>query len=113
MLPVTSAYSGNRPISAMTVIDLPQIDRNFSIDSTRQQLAVTRVESQKNAELAAAMMSINAVKGVEIGAGFACIEQKGSEHGDRAEQRQAPRVGFDGPQLDCVSLSLTRHRCPA
>jgi chorismate synthase len=28
------------------------------------------------------MMSINAVKGVEIGAGFAAIEQKGSEHGD-------------------------------
>jgi chorismate synthase len=28
------------------------------------------------------MMSINAVKGVEIGAGFAAIEQKGSQHGD-------------------------------
>src|SRR5258706_4154049 len=28
------------------------------------------------------MMSINAVKGVEIGAGFASIAQKGSEHGD-------------------------------
>jgi len=28
------------------------------------------------------MMGINAVKGVEIGAGFAAIEQKGSEHGD-------------------------------
>jgi len=27
-------------------------------------------------------MSINAVKGVEIGAGFASIGQKGSEHGD-------------------------------
>ena len=27
-------------------------------------------------------MSINAVKGVEIGAGFACIEQKGTEHRD-------------------------------
>ena len=27
-------------------------------------------------------MSINAVKGVEIGAGFACVTQKGSEHGD-------------------------------
>jgi chorismate synthase len=33
-------------------------------------------------ELASALMSINAVKGVEIGAGFAAIEQKGSEHGD-------------------------------
>jgi chorismate synthase len=28
------------------------------------------------------MMGINAVKGVEIGAGFAAITQKGSEHGD-------------------------------
>jgi chorismate synthase len=28
------------------------------------------------------MMSINAVKGVEIGAGFASISQKGSQHGD-------------------------------
>jgi chorismate synthase len=28
------------------------------------------------------MMSINAVKGVEIGAGFGCVMQKGTEHGD-------------------------------
>jgi chorismate synthase len=27
-------------------------------------------------------MGINAVKGVEIGAGFGCVTQKGSEHGD-------------------------------
>src|SRR5216683_3089675 len=32
--------------------------------------------------IASAMMGINAVKGVEVGAGFAAIEQKGSEHGD-------------------------------
>jgi chorismate synthase len=35
-----------------------------------------------DAELAHAFMSINAVKGVEIGAGFDCIEQKGTEHRD-------------------------------
>jgi len=35
-----------------------------------------------DADLAHAMMSINAVKGVEIGAGFASIEQRGSEHRD-------------------------------
>ena len=35
-----------------------------------------------DADLAGALMSINAVKGVEIGAGFACIEQKGTEHRD-------------------------------
>ena len=36
-----------------------------------------------DAELAAAMMSINAVKGVEIGSGFASIAEKGSEHRDQ------------------------------
>ena len=35
-----------------------------------------------DADIAHAMMSINAVKGVEIGAGFGCISQRGSEHGD-------------------------------
>ena len=35
-----------------------------------------------DADIAYAMMGINAVKGVEIGAGFASITQKGSEHGD-------------------------------
>ncbi len=35
-----------------------------------------------DADIAHALMSINAVKGVEIGAGFDCIEQKGSEHRD-------------------------------
>ncbi len=35
-----------------------------------------------DAEIAGALMSINAVKGVEIGAGFESVEQKGSEHRD-------------------------------
>lgn len=35
-----------------------------------------------DAQLASAMMSINAVKGVEIGAGFAAVTQLGSEHRD-------------------------------
>lgn len=35
-----------------------------------------------DAAIASAMMGINAVKGVGIGAGFDCIEQKGSEHRD-------------------------------
>ncbi len=35
-----------------------------------------------DADIARALMGINAVKGVEIGAGFACVEQKGSEHRD-------------------------------
>lgn len=40
------------------------------------------VYGKLDAELAAALMSINAVKGVEIGAGFASVAQKGSEHRD-------------------------------
>ena len=40
------------------------------------------VYGRLDADIAGAMMSINAVKGVEIGAGFRAIEQKGSEHGD-------------------------------
>ncbi|MBT2989965.1 MAG: chorismate synthase [gamma proteobacterium symbiont of Ctena orbiculata] len=35
-----------------------------------------------DADLAHALMSINAVKGVELGAGFHCVEQKGTEHRD-------------------------------
>lgn len=35
-----------------------------------------------DADLAKAMMSINAVKGVEIGAGFASVAQRGSQHRD-------------------------------
>ena len=35
-----------------------------------------------DADIAKALMSINAVKGVEIGAGFDSIDQKGSEHRD-------------------------------
>ena len=35
-----------------------------------------------DADIAYAMMGINAVKGVEIGAGFGCVAAKGSTHGD-------------------------------
>jgi chorismate synthase len=40
------------------------------------------VYGKLDAEIALAMMGINAVKGVEIGAGFASVAQKGSEHRD-------------------------------
>jgi chorismate synthase len=35
-----------------------------------------------DADIAWAMMGVNAVKGVEIGAGFACVTHRGSMHGD-------------------------------
>lgn len=50
-----------------------------------------------DADIAFAMMGINAVKGVEIGAGFASITQKGSEHGDAMTP-----AGFVGNQAGGV-----------
>jgi chorismate synthase len=50
-----------------------------------------------DADIAHAMLSINAVKGVEIGAGFACVEQKGSEHRD-----EITPAGFLGNQAGGV-----------
>jgi len=46
-----------------------------------------------DADLAAALMSINAVKGVEIGAGFAAAELSGEENGDEM------RMGNDGKPI--------------
>lgn len=40
------------------------------------------VYDRLDADIAHAMMGLNAVKGVEIGAGFHSVEQRGSEHGD-------------------------------
>jgi chorismate synthase len=40
------------------------------------------VYDRLDADIAYAMMSINAVKGVEIGAGFASVAQRGTVHGD-------------------------------
>lgn len=40
------------------------------------------VYDRLDADIAHAMMSINAVKGVEIGAGFDSVSQKGTEHSD-------------------------------
>ena len=44
-----------------------------------------------DADIAKALMSINAVKGVEIGAGFESVTQKGSEHRDEITPE-----GFEG-----------------
>jgi chorismate synthase len=48
------------------------------------------VYGKLDAELAAALMSINAVKGVEIGAGFAAVAQHGTQHRD-----EITRDGFE------------------
>lgn len=67
-------------------------DLRRSLDSVGAQITVTAdgvppgwgepVFDRLDADIAHAMMGINAVKGVEVGAGFAAVAQKGSEHGD-------------------------------
>ena len=66
-----------------------------------------------DADIAHALMSINAVKGVEIGAGFDCVSQKGSEHRDEMTPQgflsnQAGGVlgGISSGQEIAVSLAL-------
>jgi len=45
------------------------------------------VYGKLNADLAAAIMGINAIKGVEIGSGFKCVTMRGSQHNDPMESR--------------------------
>jgi chorismate synthase len=66
-----------------------------------------------DADLASAMMGINAVKGVEIGAGFKCVEQRGSEHRDeltptgfRSNHAGGVLGGISSGQEIVVSLAL-------
>jgi chorismate synthase len=44
------------------------------------------VFNKLDADIAHALMSINAVKGVEIGAGFSVVTQRGSEHRDEIDE---------------------------
>ncbi len=79
---------------AMTVPDLETYMDDLRREGNSIGAAVTVVASgmptglgepifdRLDADIAHALMSINAVKGVEIGAGFGCIEQKGTEHRD-------------------------------
>jgi chorismate synthase len=66
-----------------------------------------------DADLAGAMMGINAVKGVEIGAGFRAVEQRGSEHRDaltplgfRSNHAGGVLGGISSGQDIVVSLAL-------
>lgn len=66
-----------------------------------------------DADLAHALMSINAVKGVEIGDGFAVVNQRGSEHRDEIrlngfQSNHAGGIlgGISSGQQICASLAL-------
>ena len=98
VIPFESADEiGNNPFFAPNAGIVPQLesymdDLRKSGDSVGAQITVTAtgvppgwgepVYDRLDAEIAYAMMNINAVKGVEIGAGFASVAQKGTEHGD-------------------------------
>ena len=94
---VDAAQIGENPFFAPNAEIVPQLEEYMdalrkSGDSVGARISVAAsgvppgwgepVYDRLDAEIAYAMMGINAVKGVEIGAGFASIEQKGSEHGD-------------------------------
>jgi len=59
-----------------------------------------------DAEVAHALMSINAVKGVEIGAGFASVEQKGTESGFKSNHAGGILGGISSGQDIVASIAL-------
>lgn len=94
---VDAAQIAENPFFAPNAAIVPQLEAYMdalrkSGDSVGAKISVVAsgvppgwgepVYDRLDAEIAYAMMGINAVKGVEIGAGFASIEQRGSEHGD-------------------------------
>ncbi len=94
---VDAAQVAENPFFAPNAAIVPQLEEYMdalrkSGDSVGAKITVAAsgvpagwgepVYDRLDAEIAYAMMGINAVKGVEIGAGFASIAQKGSEHGD-------------------------------
>jgi chorismate synthase len=90
-------YVNENPLFAPTQDQIPALEAYLDNiraerDSVGAQITVVAeqvpvglgepVFDRLDAEIAYAMMSINAVKGVEIGAGFASVSQRGSVHSD-------------------------------
>ena len=78
-----------------------------------------------DADIAHAMMGINAVKGVEIGAGFAVVAQRGTTHGDeltpegfreqqrrRRARRHLDRPGHHASRIAIKPTSSIRSAAP-
>ena len=80
------------PVADVTALEDYMGELRKSGDSCGARLRVTAqnvpvglgepLYDKLDADIAHAMMGLNAVKGVEIGAGFACVAQRGSTHGD-------------------------------
>ena len=91
------AHVPNNPFFAANVSDIARLEAYMDAlrkdgDSCGARIAVSAhgmpvglgepLFDKLDADIAHAMMGINAVKGVEIGAGFACVAQRGTTHGD-------------------------------
>jgi len=91
------AHVGANPFSVASAAIVPELEAFMDRlrkagDSCGAKIAVVAsgvpvgwgepVYSRLDADLAGALMGINAVKGVEIGAGFASVAQRGTEHSD-------------------------------
>jgi chorismate synthase len=80
------------PVADVSALEDYMADLRKAGDSCGARLRVTArnvpvglgepLFDKMDADIAFAMMGINAVKGVEIGAGFASVAQRGSTHGD-------------------------------
>ena len=80
------------PLADVSELELYMNELRKSGDSCGARLRVTAQQvpvglgeplyDKLDADIAYAMMGLNAVKGVEIGAGFASVAQRGSTHGD-------------------------------
>lgn len=90
-------YVGANPFFAPNVTVIPKLESYMDAlrkegDSIGARIEVVAdnvpvglgepIYDRLDADIAYVMMGLNAVKGVSIGAGFNCITQKGSEHGD-------------------------------
>ena len=111
------AEIGRNPFFAPSAAIVPALEAHMDAlrkagDSCGARLTVTArgmpvglgepVYGRLDADIAHAMMGLNAVKGVEIGAGFGCVTQKGSEHGDELTP-QGFRSNHSGGVLGGIS----------
>ena len=62
-----------------------------------------------HAELGKAMLSINAVKGFEIGSGFGAVSMKGSEHNDIFNADGSTQTNFSGGIQGGISNGMPIH----
>jgi chorismate synthase len=89
-VPNNPFYAPNAGVVAQLEDYMDQLRRDGDSIGARIEVVAERVPSgwgeplydRLDADIAHAMMGLNAVKGVAIGAGFDSIAQRGSEHGD-------------------------------